>query len=187
MMFRRVQYGFPEAVMEPDQEVSVKVDLNGPFRAERLFTYAMWNVIRGSFKLKRSRLPLINREEVEYAATRVYRGRRGNKRWFRPGKTTVRVCATNEHKAFEREYLPSSVIYIPTEPLHFIVLRQLFVGTAAQLANVVSAGFFAVGGFGNQRFGNQLSLPTESVSIVLVLKNIGDVQIKVRAMMLGAG
>jgi len=183
MMFRHVQYGFPEAVMEPDQEVSVKVDLHGPFRAERLFTYATWNVIRGSFKLKRSRLPLINREEVEYAATRVYRGRRGNKRWFRPGKTTVRVRATNEHKAFEREYLPSSVIYIPTEPLHFVILRQLFMGTAAQLANGVSAGFFAAG----VAFGNYLSLPTESVSIVLVLKNVGDVQIKVRAMMLGAG
>lgn len=181
-MMRSVSYGFPEVVIDPGTERLVKIDLHEPFRAQKLMMVGLWDVVRGHFVLKRSRLGRLDREDVVCSSTRVYKGRRGKRRWFRAGKTTVEFRGDSKRKAFVREYLPSSVIYVPTEPLHFVELRNLFVGTEAQMFGGASAEWF-----GPAVLGNGLILPTAEQSMSLLLQNIGDVQIRVRAMVLGVG
>jgi len=181
-MMRSYSYGFPEAVLDAEEERVVKVDLQGVFRPQKLMMHGRMDVIRGSFRVKRSRLPLLDREDVILSYSKVYKCRRGKKVWFRKGRTTI---AYNGNKRFIRTYLPSSVEYRHIDPLDYVSLKQLFCGTEAAMPNFGDGALASM--FGVDRVGNSLPLPTVSTSISLVLKNHGDIQVRVRASILGIG
>lgn len=178
---RHMQYGFPEAVLDSGAEHTIKVDVQNLFRPEKLIMVGHMAEIRGHFNIKRSRLPLLNRDDV-VSYSRIYKCRRGRIVWFRRGRTTVEYSGPG--KNFTRTYLPSSVEYIHTDPLEYIILRQMFCGTEAQMPAIggASALFFGVGVLGN----GMRAASTES-SVSLVLQNKGDIQVRVRAAIFGVG
>jgi hypothetical protein len=178
---KSVMYGFPVAVIDPGQDCPVTIDVASGFRGRKLLLNGQWDVVRGYYKIKRSRLPLLDRERVN-AFTEVSRGRRGTKRWFKRGRTTVMFLGDGETRWFVRSYLPENVIYVPSEPLHLIMLKQIFLGTDAQMAMAASGAFF-----GAEMLGNGLLMPTttNAQKMSLLLSNIGDVQIKVYASVMG--
>jgi hypothetical protein len=183
---RSYSYGFPEAVLDAGKEEAVKVDLHGVFRPQKLVMFGSMDVIRGSFRIKRSRLPELDRDDVIASSTRVYRGRRGKKVWFRKGKTTIEFQGNDKVlRRFTRTYLPSSVEYLDLDPLSYIALKQLFCGTEAAMANF--EGGISGQMFGADQLGNSLPLPTTSSSVTLLLKNHGDIQVRVRASIFGIG
>ncbi len=185
-MMRSYSYGFPEAVLDAGKEEVVKVDLHGVFKPQKLFMHGRMDVIRGSFRIKRSRLPLLDREDVVSSHSRVYKCRRGRKRWFRKGRTTIEYQNNGgDLKSFVRTYLPSSVEYRNTDPLDYVSLKQLYCGNEATMPNFGDGALATM--FGVDRIGNSLPLPTALTSISLVLKNHGDIQVRVRASMFGYG
>lgn len=174
---RRVSmmYSFEKMALEPGEERSATVDVKNVFRASKLHMFGEMDEIRGHYWIKRSHLPHLNRDDV-VAYTRVYRTRRG----FRPGKTVV------EFSGFDggaREYLASSVEYIHTDPLEYVQLRQLFIGKEPTLP---SFGIPAQA-FGTGSLGNCLPLPTTDMSATILLKNVGDIQVRVHAALMGVG
>jgi len=183
MMQRSMIYGFPEAVLDAGEERTVSIELKEPFRPEKLVLIGRMNEIRGHFKVKRSRLPLLNRDDV-VAYSRVYKCRRGKKIWFRKGKTTVEFLGTNEHKSFVRKYLSSSVVYNDVDPLDYIILRNMFCDKEVAMA---STDGIPAQCFSSESYGNALSLPTSEVSLSLRLKNEGDIRVSVYASFTGRG
>ena len=179
MMYRTMVYGFPEAVLAPGEERTLTVDIKGLFRAEKLVMVATMKEIRGHFRIKRSRLPLLNRDDV-ISFSRIRKWSNGKIVKYLPGKTVV--AYQSKSGGFIREYLPSSVVYKHTDALSYIQLKQLFVGKEPQMAGGVAARFF-----GANSFGNAIPAPSTEVGVTLVLKNEGDVQVRVRATMLGMG
>ena len=174
---RSMQYGFTPTAIEPGDECKLKVDLRGWFRPSKLMMYGAMKEIRGHYKVKRSRLPLLNRDDV-VAYSRVYRCRRGKKVWFRKGRTTVEYRGAD--RSFVRTYLPSSVVYEDTDPLSYIHLLDLICGSSPQMAGAgVAAEWFGAGNQRSPRYGNGLSLPSTNASVTLLLKNVGDVQVRV--------
>jgi hypothetical protein len=177
-------YGFPEAVLEPGAEQNVSVSLSGPFHPSKIIMTGFMKEIRGSFRIKRTRLPDLDRDDVISSHTRVYRGRRGKKIWFRKGRTTIEFRGNEKVlHGFTRTYLPSSIVYEHTDPLSYIALMQLKCDNEATLRDTghgVVAQFF-----GTNQLGNALPMSTANASIVMLLKNHGDVQVKVRATIMG--
>ncbi len=194
MNYRHSVVSFPVTTLKPGEKDIVQVDdIRTPFRPSKLIISATMNEIRGRFKLKRSRLPLLDRDNIINAYTRVYRCRRGKKVWFRRGRTTVEYGGgwvagdrwgdqrERRIKPFVRTYLPSSVVYIPTDAAEYIVLQQLSCDDGQQMpGNGVSAAFF-----GPDVLGNGISLPTTTRHISMHLKNIGDVVVRVQATLFG--
>jgi len=178
---RTAQYAFPPAVLEPGEEKTVTVDLTGAFRASKLLLMAWWAVIRGRYRIKRSRLPLLNRDNViAYSEIK----RRASKRARSvPGRTWVEFYSDDGRLVFRRSYLPSSVLYIPTEAAECVYLRNILLGQEKQMPD---AGGVLAEFFGPNVIGNGLYMPTvEKVPVSLVFKNVSDVQIHVYASMLG--
>ena len=181
---RTYQYGFPPAVLEPGTEATISVELGGKlFRAQKLVMAGQMDVIRGCFKIKYSRLPLLDRDEVTFAATRIRRWSNGKTAVYKPVKTTVTYRGKN--KSFTREYLPSNVIYIPTDPLEYITLLQFSCGKECQMPETedgASALFFTA-----DVLGNGLLCSSTDASLTMQLKNVGDVQVRVHALVFGYG
>lgn len=177
---RHVQYGFPVAVVEPGGTAEVKVELTGALRATRLLLLGKMAPIRGHYKLKYSRLPLLDRDNVE-SFTRVRRWSNGKVTKFLPGKTVI--AYKNEIGGFVREYLPSSVVYKDVDPLEYIVLTQMFCGREPAMPPTgedASALFF-----GSSRFDSGSCFPTAELSMTLCFRNDGDVQVRVFASVMG--
>lgn len=184
MMYRSMIYGFPEAVLAPGEERSVRIDCGKWFRPEKLAVHGRMDVVRGHYRVKRSRLPPLNRDDV-VSYTRIYRCRRGRRIWFRRGRTTIEYRGAD--KSFVRTYLPESVEYVHVDPLSYVQLLNVYCGTDAAMphtAEGVSALFF-----GFDRIGNGMCLPrlSSSPAVSLKFKNVGDVEVGVSASIMGVG
>lgn len=166
--------------LEPGDEKTIQSDVKGVFRPEKVIMCGFMKPIRGNFKIKRSRLPLLNRDDVE-GSSRIYKCRRGSKVWFRKGKTTISY--NGDGKKFTRSYLPSSVEYRPVDALSYICLKQLYCGKDP--AFVESEDGIPSEMFGSNRYGNSFPMPTTSSCVSMLLKNVGDVQVRVSASILG--
>lgn len=175
-MNRYVQYGFPSAPIEPGEQCAVKVEPKNVFRGQKLVMVGYMVEIRGHFKLKYSRLPLLNRENViAYSnVTRIKAKRR----------TTVEY-RDDIKNSFVRSYLPSSVEYKHVDPLSYIDLLNIFIGNEHQIP--ASGGGIVAQCFGAEVFGNALPLRTanEGMTVTLSLKNHGDIRVEVMAAILG--
>lgn len=183
LVMRHVVYGAPEVVLEPGEERAVRVDLGGRlFRPEKLMMVGLMDEIRGRYKIKRSRLPLLDRKNVVAYSTIKRRASRRSRSV--PGRTIVEYFGVRGDKLFTRSYLPSSVEYIHTDPLEYIVLRQMWCGDKTQMPAVggASALFFRP-----TVLGNSLYADSTEVSVSLLLKNIGDIQVRVSASIFGLG
>jgi hypothetical protein len=129
--------------------------------------------VRGHFKIKRSRLPLLSREYViAYSSLSRIPSRR---------RTTIEY-RENPTGNFVRSYLPSSVEYLHVDPLCYVTLLNIFCGEEGQLPS--TSGCFALF-FGVGVSGNGLPLSTAEKSISLSFRNGGDVQVRVFATMFG--
>ncbi len=148
-MLRDTCYAFPETTLDAGKGSEVVVDLKNPFRASKLCMVGHMDEVRGHFKIRHSRLPLLNRENViAYSnVTRIKAKRR----------TTVEY---REHDKgnFVRSYLPENVRYVHTDPLSYINLLQLKVGAMPALPP--SSHLPAVA-FGNGALGNGLPFADE--------------------------
>lgn len=165
---RTAVFNFPEAHIAPNSVAHIKVDVDKPFRAERLIMSATMAEIRGHFKIRHTRLPLLNRENViAYSnVTRVKSKRR----------TTVEY---REHATgnFVRSYLPENVVYVPTDPLSYIYVEQVHCGHVPVMPSVgggVTAQFFGAG-----VLGNGFRLPVTDMTIRVVLRNESDILVHV--------
>lgn len=181
-----MQYGFPPTVFEPGQETTLKVDVKDMFRCEKLIMHATMREIRGHFKLKRSRIPPLDREDIVCAYTKIRMWRRGRRIKYYPTKTVVEYRGTDERydKPFTREYLPTSVVYIPVDAAQYMVLENVYCGAEAQMPSFEGSGINALF-FGPASLANGVLFSSTDVSISLKLKNIGDVQVKFFAAALG--
>lgn len=227
---RAYQYGFPPATLEPGETGTVKVDLRDPFRPEKLVMAAQMDEIRGHFKIKRSRLPLLDCDNVVEAHTSLMK--RKNGRHFWSGKTTItyrgawgrgksmtyaaisrraKAGSTADKETLvdvdrlveqglsldeaiekagrqSREFRPSSVEYIPVDPLEYVTLLNIFCDKERQMPSPgdgTMAMMFGAGVPSNKLPSNKLPLPTTSASISLLLENRGDIQVRVWATMFG--
>lgn len=160
--------------LPPGEERTSKVSIRGVFRGERFQMFGHMDEVRGHFKIKRSRLPLLNRENViAYSnVTRVKSKRR----------TTVEY---REHAQgnFVRSYLPENVVYVHTDPLSYIQLKQLFVGKEPILPTDDSGVPAVV--FGDGSLDNGVCLPSCSTVFSLHLENHGDITVQVYASVFG--
>ena len=175
-----VQYGFQPLTLEPGAEEKVSVDLGGrPFRAQKLVMAGFMDAIRGSYTIKRSRYSGVDRDDVVCVSSRVCRWRNARGRGFYPGKVSIEF-----KDGRVREYLQSSVEYVPVDPLEYIVLRNMFCGREPMMpANGDVTALY----FGASCLGNGIPAPTTDQSVTLLLKNVGDVRVKVSAMLFGIG
>lgn len=173
-MIQPISYSFPLLTLEPGTEQKSTVTLNGPFRPEKLFMGGQMGVIRGHFKIKRSRLPLLDRDDVfAYSLARKTPERRRVVVAFTHPKTGIRV---------ERSYLPSNVVYLHTDPLSYIDLLQLKLGATSTMSSEIGV---AATLFGAESFGIGFRMPTDDTSMEITLRNHGDVPIKVFAQVIG--
>lgn len=175
---RMWSYSFPEAVLEPGETRSVQVDVRGLFRAEKLVMVGRMDEVRGFYKIKYSRLPLLDWNDVVAYSKIQWRASARSKSI--PGRTTIEYRGRD--RSFARTYLPSSVVYVPVDPLSYVRLLQVFVGKEASMP-----AFGGVGArfFGADMFGNCILLSPTDSSIVLQLKNDGDIQVRVQAGIMG--
>jgi hypothetical protein len=166
-MMRSMVYIFPEVVLEPDEERKISIEPRGWFSARRLFIGAFMREIRGHFKIKRSRLPLLNLDDVitfsEY------------------GRTMIVWLGDEARDGFVREYLPSSVVFIRKRAEDYIMLRNVIVGTRPQMFCESSAVLFGNDGGISSNWDT-----TSNGTLSLVLHNIGDVQVRVHAAVSGS-
>lgn len=179
---RDVRYSFPQALIDPGDESCVSVDLGGkPTRLQKLVMLAEWDVIRGFYRIKRSRLPPIDVDDA-VAHARIHRWGNGRQVGYRPGKVTLAYAGPGRH--FVREYLPSSVAYIPVDPAERVVLAQIYCGREPVLHADTSG--IPVSCFGASVLDNGILAPTTRQALSLRLRNLADVQIRVRALAFGA-
>lgn len=182
LVMRHMVYAAPEAVLEPEEERAVRVDLGGRlFRPEKLMMIGSMDEIRGRYRIKRSRLPLLDRKNVVAYSTIKRRASRRSRSV--PGRTIVEYSGVRGDESFTRSYLPSSVEYIHTDPLEYVVLRQMWCGERTQMPAVGGASALF---FGSAVLGSLYADSTEA-SVSLLLKNIGDIQVRVRASIFGLG
>lgn len=179
-MIRSASYGFPEAAIDPGEEHSAKIDVRGVFRAQKLLMVGMMDEVRGSFWIKRSRLPRLDRNNIVTAYTKIIRRRRRREIYFAKGRTIVRY--EDAERSFERKYLWSSVVYEPVDPLSYIRLRNVFIGSERQMPD---GGGAPAEMFGVNVLGNGLPFSSTSAAITLLLKNEGDIRVRVRAAVFG--
>lgn len=188
---RSLMYAFPRATLGPGVEETYKVQVKGLFRAEKLVMAGTMDEIRGYYRIRHTRMPWLNRDDV-IASTRVYRCRRGKKVWFRKGRTMIEFAGSgrdeyqyNEVKNFKRTYLPSSVVFRDVDPLEYIRLLQLQCGKEEVMP---SSGEGAIGSFfGASSLGNGFPAPATDAIVSIRLKNTGDIQVRVAATILGRG
>lgn len=168
-----MQYGFPPTLLDPGQEQSVEISCE-LFRAQKLVMTGWMDDVRGRFKIRYSRLPFLDRESViAYSNVTKNKTRR---------RTTVEYRDTAAN-SFVRSYLPSSVVYVPTDPLSYITLDQINIGKIRAMSATtcgVPAAFF-----GSDVLGNALLLPTAREKMRFMLKNRGDIQVCVYATVFG--
>ncbi len=172
---RAYNYGFPVATLEPGETKPVEVKLDGPFRPNRLIMVGQMDEVRGHFKIKHSRLPLLDRENViAYSNVTCYVKKRRTTVEYREGATGN----------FVRSYLPESVVYVHTDPLSYITLTQIYCDNerAMPAASGASALFFRP-----EMFGVGPPLPTSEKRCTLVFENQGDIQVRVYASVMGYG
>ena len=171
-MRRYANYGFPEVVLDPGKDLETSVQITAPFKSGKLLVEGFMKPIRGNFWVKRSRLPRLNRDCVTaYSRTSKYPKRR---------KTIVEYHG--EGMDFVRTYQPSSVIYNHVDPLSYITMHKLECDEEQALA---TARGISTEWLGKKQLGNGLPLPTSHTAIKMGLKNNGDVQVKVFAMVCG--
>lgn len=177
---RHVMYGFPETEIPPGEGCTSEIVVKDLFRAERLLMVGQMDEIRGTFWIKRSRLPLLDRRNVVVAYSKVVPRRYGKKKQigFAKGKTVVEYADATLR--FKREYQPSSVVYSPTDPLSYIRLRNLYIGKMRQVG--VDCGLPAVM-FGANVGSRGMYLPMDTAApngvITIVLHNDGDIPVRV--------
>ena len=182
-MRAEIQVTFPEAVLDPGRTVWVSVDLDGkPVRLQKLIMIAEWDAIRGLYRIKRSKLPLLDAADT-LAYTRLRRWSNGEKFGYRADKTVVAYAGQGRH--FVREYLPASVVYVPVDPARHVMLTQLLCGQTSAL-NAMCSGI-PVSCFAPAVLDNGIYAPTTNQSLSLCLKNFADVQIRVRVLGFGVG
>ena len=174
---RSFVYSFPEVTLKPGEIGNSQIELKGPFRANKLVFSASMKEIRGQYRIKYSRLPLLDREVVASSESRILKWSNGKVTKYRRGKTTVRFFLGDRY--IVRDYRPENVLYIPTEPLEYIQLRNVFCGVENGLAPgpgispaLLNAGWAP-------------HLPTATHTMTVALENVGDVVIRVRASVLG--
>lgn len=115
---RGMQYNFDPIVLLPGESRTQKLASGCVFKLERLLVQAHMDAIRGHFRIRYSRLPLLDRENViAYSNVTPSPSKR---------RTTVEY---REHATgnFVRSYRPDNVIYVDTQASSYIVLKQLFV------------------------------------------------------------
>ncbi len=179
MRFVQSQCDFPIAVIGPGEDAEMSVPLTSPFRPQRLYMQGDMAEVRGFFKLKHTRLPLLNRENVIAYSTIT--------RYPKDRRTTVEYREGSTGN-FVRSYLPKNVVYKHVDPLSYITLVDLSFDKRSAFPTPGGGSF---GGgvsaeyFGPSSHGNGLPLPTGNVSINIKLKHTGDIPVKVCATMFG--
>lgn len=187
-MLRHMQYGFPAIDVEPGKTETTSTKIENKFRAQKLVLFGQMDEIRWRWRLRYSRLQPVYFTAVDYAATRIYKCRRGRKRWFRRGKTTMTFLITDSMlrtRVVTREYRPENVIPMPIDPLEYIQLQQVQIGTVQQM----SVGGITAQLFGATMFGNSLPFSSinEPMQVSVTFENVGDIKVKMSACMLGVG
>lgn len=172
-MFRTAQYGFPVAALEPGEEREISVEIDKPFRAERVVMVGQMDEIRGHFKIRHTRY-FLNRENViAYSNVTRYKSRRRTTVEYREGATGN----------FVRSYLPETVVYVHTDPLSYITLDQIKCDEVPAMPSGnggANAMFFSP-----ENLGFGFSMPPSNVSITITITNHGDIQVRVAVMVLG--
>jgi hypothetical protein len=167
----RTSYGFPDVTLDPGQSVTVHVVTKSYFRIDRLFMHGFMDDVRGTFKIKHTRLPLLNRENViAYSNVTRHKGKR---------RTTVeyREFPTGN---FVRRYRPENVVYKHTDPMSYVMLGDVSVG---HVPKNPPAG----GGVLAEVFGTGLRFPTaeKEMKVYLTLTSCCDIQVNVSASVFG--
>jgi hypothetical protein len=168
--------------LDPGERKQIEAVPLCAFRAQKLVMVGYMDVIRGQFKIRHSRLPLLDRDDVTAYSTPVY----GRQRWSAKKREALRktvVQFTHPTKGtVTRTYRASNVVYIHTDPLSYVRLEDLSVDSAPTMPNgsVVGAQFF-----GAQVLGNGLRMPTSQKCVKITLSNHGDVQVRVFATIFG--
>lgn len=198
---RHVHYGFPMVALAPGEARTVEVELRGTFRPHKLLLVGQMDVIRGHYKIKRARLPPLDRDDVVAYSTITRRAhwRKTASGWARvqrsiPGRTVIEYRGVDRSapdeiafipKSFTRHYLPSSVEYIAVDPLSYVYLLNVDCDAKPQMPAIgrgASALFF-----GTYNIGNSVPLETAKSSVSLTLENVGDVVVRVYASVIGIG
>jgi hypothetical protein len=169
---------FEEVALGPGQKREVRAQCTDAFRPQRLVLIGEIREIRGFFRIKRSRLPSLDRDQViAYSNVTRAPSRRRTTVEYREGVTGN----------FVRQYRPESVVYEHVDPLSYVGLTDILVGTAPQMPSLgegVSAARFSTGCFGN---GLPLSTVADGMWVSLCFANRGDVEVRVNASLLGRG
>lgn len=180
-LLRSLSYNFPIVSLEPGEEKYAKIELTDTFRATRFFFSATMREIRGSYAIRRTRLPQLDREDVVGYST-LRRWSNGKSTRLLPGRTVIEYRGWDA-KPFTRSYQPSSVCYIPVDATQYVMLMQVFCGREPAMPTTTdgtSAVFFS-------SIGADVHIPATSSSMMIRLKNIGDVQVHVHAAVFGIG
>lgn len=166
---QRCIFGFPDAALAPGERRTLKVDVDKPFRGERLIMVGKMDEIRGHFKIRHTRLPLLNRENViAYSNVTKVKPKRRTTVEYREGTTGN----------FVRTYLPETVVYVHTDPLSYIRLENVRCGHVPQMPSFGGGGV-AAQVFGAGVIGNGFAMPTTYTTVEVVLYNEGDIEVKV--------
>lgn len=171
---RSVQYYFSEAILDGGLEGEVAVELSGSVQPQRLMLVGYMAEIRGHFKIKRSRLPLLDREDVIAYSTVA---RRRAKR-----RTTVEYRGISG-KHFVRAYLPESVVYIPLDPLSYVTLDRVLLDESPAMPPLAVGAPATI--FGPTIVGMGVTWSSCSRIIKRALRNHGDVRVRVFACIFG--
>lgn len=178
---REVSYSFPEATLNPGAEVCVSVHLDGkPFRLQKLVMTGDWDVIRGFYRIKHSRLPPLDAADAT-AHAQIHRWDNGRQAGYRPSKVTIAYAGRGRH--FVRKYLPTSVVYVPVNPVDHVVLTQTLCGQENSLP--ASSSGIRASWFDSAVLGNSICAPVTRSALSLWLKNFADVQIRMRVAAFG--
>ena len=169
---------FNPVVLKPGQERLLRARPLTPFKPQRLVMYAEMSEIRGYFRIKRSRLPRLNRENV-IAYSNVTRAK--SKR-----RTTVEY-REGEAGNFVRQYRPESVVYEHVDALSYLRLINLWVGKSHAMPKTptgIAAEFFGTGQLG---VGTPFPTSERYSAIKLRIRNTGDIKVRLNASLFGYG
>ena len=169
-------YSFPKLSIEPGEVCESEISVDKPFKANKLVMSGFMNEIRGNFKIKHTKRPLLDRNFVT-AYSRISRYK---------SKQRTYVKFDDGVSSFEKSYLPKNVVYLRTDALDYIQLDQLYFGDE----NTSPAMPFSWDGvpanyFGDERLGVGMSFPTTETKVKIFLRNIGNIRVDVYAMLMG--
>lgn len=176
-MDRSYLYAFPVMELQPGKTGVLEVNVEGRYQPRKLMFTGSMEAVRGHFRIKRTRRGLLDREST-WGATRIYRQRRGKRIWFRPGRTTLEFA-----NGTVRSYLPSSVDYLPVDPLEYVRVLQVWSGKRPQLVPGAEVLATIFSGANNYPYNDFMDVTDSTIS--LLLKNTEDVPVKVRVVILG--